>query len=168
MAIEGTEPGALPVQSQGDELAHACARSLPFPPLQTAQLAPHPLVEVFKYVSRFRDAEVAGRDVPRRFQLEVLAPIIRRWILRGIVTALVVPWVLILPLNLFNPPTTAVMLRRSAQRWSAGQEPAYPRRVVIMRAEMSPYLRRAVVAAEDDRGHDGTRPGPLRAASFRT
>ena len=24
------------------------------------------------------------------------------------------------------------------------------------------------IAAEDDRGHDGTRPGPLRAASFRT
>lgn len=66
-------------------------------------------------------------------------------------TVLIGPFVLVLPLSLLQPPTTAVMLRRAWQRWRADAEPAYPRRDVVARAELSPYLRRAVLAAEDDR-----------------
>lgn len=61
------------------------------------------------------------------------------------------PVLLILPLNFVQPVTTAVMLTRTVQRWSAGRTPAYPRREVVRRGEISPHLRRAVLAAEDDR-----------------
>ena len=61
------------------------------------------------------------------------------------------PILLTLPLNFVQPPTTAVMLWRTAQRLSAGKRPAYPRREVVARSEISPHLRRAVLAAEDDR-----------------
>ena len=44
-----------------------------------------------------------------------------------------------------------MMLRRAVQRAMAGQEPWYPRRDVVARDAMSPQLRRAVLAAEDDR-----------------
>jgi monofunctional biosynthetic peptidoglycan transglycosylase len=56
-----------------------------------------------------------------------------------------------LSFNLIQPPTTAMMLRRSAQRLAAGTRPIYPRRDVVRRAQISPHLRRAVLAAEDDR-----------------
>lgn len=61
------------------------------------------------------------------------------------------PFVLILPLNFVQPVTTAVIVQRSVQRWRAGKEPAYPRRVVVARDALAPALRRAVLAAEDDR-----------------
>lgn len=63
----------------------------------------------------------------------------------------ILPVILTLPLNLVQPPTTAVMLRRAAQRLAEGKRPAYPRRDVVPRAAISPHLRRAVLAAEDDR-----------------
>lgn len=65
--------------------------------------------------------------------------------------AVVGPFVLILPLNLVQPMTTMVMLRRTVQRTIAGKSPRYPRRDVVSRAEISPHLRRAVLASEDDR-----------------
>ena len=61
------------------------------------------------------------------------------------------PILLTLPLNFIQPPTTAVMLWRTGQRLAAGKKPAYPRRDVVSRSEISPHLRRAVLAAEDDR-----------------
>jgi monofunctional biosynthetic peptidoglycan transglycosylase len=61
------------------------------------------------------------------------------------------PIVLTLPLNFIQPPTTAVMLWRTGQRLVAGKRPAYPRRSVVSRGQISPHLRRAVLAAEDDR-----------------
>lgn len=61
------------------------------------------------------------------------------------------PILLTLPLNVVQPPTTAVMLWRTAQRLVEGKRPAYPRRDVVSRAGISPHLRRAVLAAEDDR-----------------
>src|SRR5687768_7887418 len=61
------------------------------------------------------------------------------------------PIVLTLPLNFIQPPTTAFMLLRFGQRLTAGQKPAYPRRDVVSRSQISPNLRRAVLAAEDDR-----------------
>ena len=61
------------------------------------------------------------------------------------------PIVLTLPLNFIQPPTTAFMLLRFGQRLAAGKKPAYPRRDVVSRSQISPNLRRAVLAAEDDR-----------------
>ena len=75
----------------------------------------------------------------------------RRWLLVGTLTAVIGPWVLILPLNLVQPFTTMVMLRRAVQRTLAGRTPRYPRRDVVGRDAIAPSLRRAVLASEDDR-----------------
>ncbi len=84
-----------------------------------------------------------------------VSPQWRQRALRGVLVCLALvtigPVFLILPLNLVQPPTTAVMLARTVQRWRADQEPAYPRRRVVGRDAISPQLRRAVLAAEDDR-----------------
>jgi monofunctional biosynthetic peptidoglycan transglycosylase len=109
---------------------------------------------------------------------------IRRRLLRALVVVvlllLVGPVLLILPLNLGQPATTSMILARYAQRASADKVPAYPRRVVVARDAISPHLRRAVLAAEDDRFYlhhgfdlvelgnaidDARRGGRLRGAS---
>lgn len=77
--------------------------------------------------------------------------IVRRLVIGLLGVAVVGPFLLILPLNLVQPPTTAVMLQRAVQRARADKAPAYPRRDVVGRDQLSPYLRRAVLAAEDDR-----------------
>jgi monofunctional biosynthetic peptidoglycan transglycosylase len=59
--------------------------------------------------------------------------------------------VLVLPLNLIQPPTTSVILQRTLQRIVAGKHPWYPRRDVVRRDAIAPTLRRAVLASEDDR-----------------
>lgn len=64
---------------------------------------------------------------------------------------LALPILLVLPLNLVQPPTTSVILQRTWDRWRAGKEAAYPRRRVVGRDAIAPALRRAVLAAEDDR-----------------
>jgi monofunctional biosynthetic peptidoglycan transglycosylase len=76
---------------------------------------------------------------------------LRRWAVRLVVIGVVAPWVLVLPLNLVQPVTTTVMLRRFVQRGLAGEKPFYPRRDIVGRNELSSNLRRAVLAAEDDR-----------------
>lgn len=89
-----------------------------------------------------------------------------------------------LPATLFirfvQPPTTAMMLTRTWQRWRAEESPVYPRREIVSRENVAPILRRAVLAAEDDRfylhnGFDFTEidkaiarsksGGPVRGAS---
>ena len=75
----------------------------------------------------------------------------RRWLLIVMVVLIVGPFVLILPLNFVQPATTMVMLRRAVQRTIAGKKPRYPRRDAVAREEISPHLRRAVLASEDDR-----------------
>ncbi len=65
--------------------------------------------------------------------------------------ALLAPIVICASFNLIQPPTTAVMLRRSVQRALDGKSPWYPRRDVVSRSAIAPSLRRAVLAAEDDR-----------------
>jgi monofunctional biosynthetic peptidoglycan transglycosylase len=82
---------------------------------------------------------------------------IRRWALIALIVFIVGPFVLILPLNLVQPVTTMVMLRRTGERLFQGKRPIYPRRTVVGRDELSPLLRRAVLASEDDRFylHDG-------------
>ena len=82
---------------------------------------------------------------------------IRRWILIALAILVVGPFAVILPLNLVQPFTTSVMLWRAGERLAQGKRPVYPRRDVVRRDEISPLLRRAVLAAEDDRFylHDG-------------
>ena len=75
----------------------------------------------------------------------------RRVLLLAVALLLLGPFVLILPLNLIQPATTMVILRRTVQRWSADRTPAYPVRDVVGRSQISPHLRRAVLAAEDGR-----------------
>ena len=76
---------------------------------------------------------------------------VRRLALVVITMLTVGPFVLILPLNFVQPATTMVMLRRAVQRAIAHKSPIYPRRDVVTRDEISPFLRRAVLASEDDR-----------------
>lgn len=76
---------------------------------------------------------------------------LRRFFLIAVLVFLGAPFLLVLPLNLVHPPTTAMMVTRVAQRWMGGKRPAYPRRHVVRRDAISPHLRRAVLAAEDDR-----------------
>lgn len=65
--------------------------------------------------------------------------------------ALLLPVLIGLALNVVQPPTTMVILRRTVQRAVADKSPAYPRRDIVKRSEIAPALRRAVLAAEDDR-----------------
>ncbi|MEP7382408.1 MAG: monofunctional biosynthetic peptidoglycan transglycosylase [Gemmatimonadota bacterium] len=76
---------------------------------------------------------------------------VRRYAVIAALVLLVGPFVLILPLNLVQPFTTTVMLRRFAQRMVEGKKPYYPKRDVVAHDDISPNLRRAVLASEDDR-----------------
>jgi monofunctional biosynthetic peptidoglycan transglycosylase len=76
---------------------------------------------------------------------------VRRFLVIAVAVFVIGPIVLALPLNFIQPPTTAVILWRAAQRLADGKRPAYPRRRVVARSGISPNLRRAVLAAEDDR-----------------
>jgi monofunctional biosynthetic peptidoglycan transglycosylase len=76
---------------------------------------------------------------------------LRRALVITVAVLAFLPIVLTLPLNFIQPPTTAVILVRSIQRLSQGKQPAYPKRRVVSRSQISPHLRRAVLAAEDDR-----------------
>ncbi len=90
-----------------------------------------------------------GSWISERFL--ALWPRLRRLLLVVSAIAILGPFLLILPLNFVQPTTTAMILRRAAQRWSAGKKPIYPVRDVVARDAISPYLRRAVLASEDDR-----------------
>ena len=57
----------------------------------------------------------------------------------------------ILLLGVVNPPITMVMLGRVTDRLLSGERPVWPTHDPVSRAEFSPYLRRAVLASEDDR-----------------
>lgn len=76
---------------------------------------------------------------------------VRRLAVRAALVGLLLPFLLILPLNLVQPVTTAMMLRRAGERLFDGKRPIYPRRDVVGRDAMSRHLRRAVLASEDDR-----------------
>ena len=78
----------------------------------------------------------------------------RKWAYRAllvIVVALLLPVPAVLLLAVVQPPTTMVMLDRAIEHMGDGKRPVYPQRTVVSRAEISPYLRRAVLASEDDR-----------------
>lgn len=84
-------------------------------------------------------------------RLRAAWPRLRRLALRGVLVVLLAPIVMSLSFNVLQPPTTAVILRRTVQRALDGKKPWYPRRDVVSRDEIAPALRRAVLAAEDDR-----------------
>jgi monofunctional biosynthetic peptidoglycan transglycosylase len=76
---------------------------------------------------------------------------LRRVVFIAAVALLVVPILLVLPLNFMQPPTTAFILERGVERLFRGEHPVYPRRQLVPADRISPYLRRAVLAAEDER-----------------
>ncbi|HEU4798848.1 MAG TPA: monofunctional biosynthetic peptidoglycan transglycosylase [bacterium] len=82
---------------------------------------------------------------------------LRRWAVIIIALAIIGPFVVVIPLNLVQPPTTAIMLWRTGQRLAQGKRPVYPRRDIVGHDDISRHLHRAVLAAEDDRFylHDG-------------
>lgn len=86
-----------------------------------------------------------------RQRLSAAWPRLRRLLLIALAVVMLGPVVLGLLLNFLQPPTTMVMLRRTVQRAAEGKRPWYPQRDVVARSEISPRLRRAVLAAEDDR-----------------
>ena len=68
-----------------------------------------------------------------------------------LVVFLLAPVPVILMLSVVQPPTTSVMMQRTVQRLVKGDRPVWPRHATVSRAELSPNLRRAVLASEDDR-----------------
>lgn len=76
---------------------------------------------------------------------------LRRAVLWTALALAAAPVAMALVLNVVQPPTTAVMLARSIQRLADGKRPVYPRRDIVSRDAISRHLRRAVLAAEDDR-----------------
>lgn len=99
------------------------------------------------------------------------------WALGGLLAG---SFALVVPLRFIDPPTTSILLQRALERLVSGARPIYPDRRVVPPEAISPQLRRAVLAAEDDRfylhgGFDfteiekalaqGRRGRPLRGAS---
>ena len=66
-----------------------------------------------------------------------------------ILMALPIPFILLFAV--VQPPVTSVMLQRVAVRAANGETPIWPAHTTVSRAKLSPYLRRAVLASEDDR-----------------
>ncbi|MBC8086833.1 MAG: monofunctional biosynthetic peptidoglycan transglycosylase [Phycisphaerae bacterium] len=78
----------------------------------------------------------------------------RKWVWRAFIAGVVVlllPVPVVLSLAVLQPPTTAIIVKRAAERLASGKRPIYPRRTIVSRGEISPHLRRAVLASEDDR-----------------
>lgn len=78
----------------------------------------------------------------------------RKWFWRGfwsVVVFLLLPIPMVLVLAVVQPPTTMIMLDRTFERLGNGKRPVYPTRIVVGRSQISPNLRRAVLASEDDR-----------------
>ena len=86
-----------------------------------------------------------------RKRFAAIWPRLRRALLIAAVLVLGAPIVISLSFNVLQPPTTAMILRRTVQRALEGKRPIYPVRDVVRRDEISASLRRAVLAAEDDR-----------------
>jgi monofunctional biosynthetic peptidoglycan transglycosylase len=76
---------------------------------------------------------------------------VRWWVFILGLLLLLGPIPLVLSLRVIEPPTTTLMLARTIERFLEAKQPFFPRRQTIPMARISPYLRRAVLAAEDDR-----------------
>ncbi|MEO7358860.1 MAG: monofunctional biosynthetic peptidoglycan transglycosylase [Gemmatimonadaceae bacterium] len=78
----------------------------------------------------------------------------RQWLYRAVIAGVVfllLPIPMVLTLAVIQPPTTMVILDRVFENLGNGKRPIFPRRTVVSRSAISPYLRRAVLASEDDR-----------------
>lgn len=60
------------------------------------------------------------------------------------------PVLLILPLNIIDPPTTMLMVSRTFSRLRQDKTPAYPQREVVSLSRISKPIVRAILASEDD------------------
>lgn len=76
---------------------------------------------------------------------------IARWVLYVGLFVLFAPVPIILLLALVQPPMTAVMAEQTVGRVFSGDKPLWPRHTAVSRQAISPTLRRAVLASEDDR-----------------
>lgn len=78
----------------------------------------------------------------------------RRWLHRLLIgaaaTLVLLPLLLILPLRWLDPPTTAMILARTWDRWDEGRSKAYPERRTTPLSQLGALVPRAVLAAEDD------------------
>jgi len=72
-------------------------------------------------------------------------------VVRAVLLVAFAPVPYILLFAVVNPPVTMVMLQRAGKRFLAGDKPAWPVHTPVSRSAMSPSLRRAVLASEDDR-----------------
>lgn len=72
-------------------------------------------------------------------------------VVRSIAFLLVLPIPLVLLFGLVQPPLTAVMIQQTVGRVVSGARPLWPQHVTVPRDKISPHLRRAVLASEDDR-----------------
>jgi monofunctional glycosyltransferase len=79
---------------------------------------------------------------PKRWWTRLLASL-------GIFALLPVPAILLCAV--MQPPVTAVMLGRVMTRLANGDRPVWPTHRTVSRSAISPQLRRAVLASEDDR-----------------
>jgi monofunctional biosynthetic peptidoglycan transglycosylase len=74
----------------------------------------------------------------------------KRLLVGGVALALLpVPFILLFAV--VQPPVTSVLLQRVGQRLVNGDRPIWPEHETVSRAGLSPNLRRAVLASEDDR-----------------
>jgi monofunctional biosynthetic peptidoglycan transglycosylase len=70
-------------------------------------------------------------------------------LLIALLLMLPIPFVLLFAV--VQPPLTAVMIQQTAGRMVSGARPLWPRHIPVARDRISPNLRRAVLASEDDR-----------------
>lgn len=78
----------------------------------------------------------------------------RVWRRRALIAVAVMalfPVPVILLYAVIQPPVTPVMLGRVANHLATGTRPIWPARTTVPREAISPHLRRAVLASEDDR-----------------
>jgi monofunctional glycosyltransferase len=71
--------------------------------------------------------------------------------LRLTAVLLFLPLPLVVLFAFVQPPMTAVMIQQTVGRVIHGERPVWPRHVTVARNQISPHLRRAVLASEDDR-----------------
>ena len=92
-----------------------------------------------------------------RFVRWLVKPLPKRWqrVTRRVflcsLLALLLPVPVILVIAVVQPPMTAVMMEQTIGRVFSGARPVWPRHTTVSRAKLSPNLRRAVLASEDDR-----------------
>ncbi|MBL0173129.1 MAG: monofunctional biosynthetic peptidoglycan transglycosylase [Gemmatimonadaceae bacterium] len=76
---------------------------------------------------------------------------VARRVVIGTMLMLLAPVPMILLLAVIQPPVTSVMVQQTVTRVFTGARPIWPKHTTVSRAKLSPNLRRAVLASEDDR-----------------